>query len=136
MDFGTAKSRGYCFVNFKSGRDAFQFQKEFHGKPMLLFNKVGKLVEVAPSITQGLHANVCWYLDRPARILNPWFQPLLVLQSLGKPVVYPLYDTFMTLVKGEIDTNSISAIAAEIILKLKRPEEDLTLLQSDMIFSL
>merc|ERR1719450_1110682 len=138
MDFGTAKSRGYGFVNFISGGDACRFYKEFHGKPMLLFNKVGKLVEITPSFTQGLHANVCWYLERhTCRVLNPWFQPLLVLQSVGKTIAYPLYENCMSLVNGgEIDTNCVGEMAADIILKLKGPESELDTLYPDLIFKL
>merc|ERR1712137_331097 len=105
---------------------------------MRLFNKLGKLVEVAPSITQGLHANLCWYLMRhTGRVLNPWFQPLLVTQSLERMFVYPLYENCMPLVNmREIDTNRVSETADEIILNFKASEMELDISYPELIFNL
>jgi len=138
MDFGTAKSRGYAFVNLTDPEWAMRFHKEFHGKPMLYFNTVDKKVEIAPSLTQGLHANLCWYLERhPCRVTNPWFQPLLILQSVGKAIAYPLYELRNSLFyMEEIDRNCTSELAAEIILKMTGLETEADAMYSNQFFYL
>merc|ERR1712107_406430 len=114
MDFDTLKSKGYSFANFIDSQEAQRFYAEFHAKPMLLFNKVGKLVEVAPSSTQGFHNNICWYLEkRKSRVLNPWFQPLLFTHAHGEVLVHPLYENFSMKVGG----NSFREVPLEVNLK-------------------
>merc|ERR1719414_1893504 len=122
VDFGTAKCKGYGFINFCDAREAHTFHANFHAKPMFLHNMVDKLVDVSPSKTQGLHRNICWYLKRHScRVLNPWFQPLLIPNVPGKLIAYPLYDNCMTILsKGKPSINSVGTEASNIIRRLKR----------------
>merc|ERR1712137_905934 len=94
---------------------------------MLFHNKVEKRVTLVPSVTQGLHANICWYLKgrRCCKILNPWYQPLLFPRN-GQLIAYPLYKNHV-LAKMMAETGvSLDELASNIIFKMSCAQIDPT----------
>merc|ERR1712137_37866 len=107
---------------------------------MFLQTKVKKILAVVPSSTQGLRANLSWYLQRHScscHVVNPWFQPFLVLQAVGKTIAYPLYEMCNSLVSlGEVESNCPSDVMVEILLRLWSLETQPEKLYHQVIFNL
>jgi len=77
MDFKTKRNRGYGFINFNSASVAQQFVLAFHRRQLKLYSSK-KILEVAPAVTQGYHANMSKYFEKDSeRIKNDWFRPML-----------------------------------------------------------
>jgi len=76
MDFVTKKNKGYGFVNFRSSETAVRFIGIFHGLRLPRY-ATEKALEVVPAVQQGYEANIAQHVRREARVLNPWFRPMI-----------------------------------------------------------
>merc|ERR1719240_6655 len=121
VNFQTGRCKGYAYINFLTNKEAVRFYENFNDQHMLLCNKVGKRTKIKlfPSTTQGLHANIQWYLQRRSyRTFNPWFQPLLFPQVTEDLIAYPLYQNHQAIGNALTDTNYWSDRTSSFILKL------------------
>jgi len=80
IDFKTKRNKGYAFMNFRSPILASRFHETFDQRKLQRY-VTQKVLETQPATTQGLEANIKAYRAQAQRVQNPWFKPIIFVQT-------------------------------------------------------